>query len=48
MITGYNTKNTGGVPANFKNYFVIVFDKPFEYQAAVENTRSGRNHSMDR
>jgi len=37
MITGYNTKNTGGVPANFKNYFVIVFDKPFEYQAAVES-----------
>lgn len=37
MITGYNTKNTGGVPANFKNYFVMVFDKPFEYQAAVES-----------
>lgn len=39
MITGYNTKNTGGVPANFKNYFVIVFDKPFEYQAAVESNK---------
>ncbi|VXD18315.1 putative Alpha-1,2-mannosidase [Marinoscillum sp. 108] len=39
MITGYNTKNTGGVPANFKNYFVMVFDKPFEYQAAVESNK---------
>ena len=45
MITGYNTKNTGGVPDNFKNYFVIVFDKPFDYQAAVESNqiREGTN-----
>ncbi|WP_160716291.1 GH92 family glycosyl hydrolase [Chitinophaga solisilvae] len=28
-IVGYTTKNSGGVPANFKNYFVIYFDKPF-------------------
>ncbi|MFB6455440.1 GH92 family glycosyl hydrolase [Chitinophaga sp. Hz27] len=28
-IIGYTTKNSGGVPANFKNYFVIYFDKPF-------------------
>ena len=28
-IVGYTTKNSGGVPENFKNYFVIVFDKPF-------------------
>ena len=28
-IIGYTTKNSGGVPADFKNYFVIVFDKPF-------------------
>lgn len=26
-IIGYTTKNSGGVPENFKNYFVIVFDK---------------------
>ncbi|MHB1179401.1 MAG: GH92 family glycosyl hydrolase [Daejeonella sp.] len=29
-IIGYNTKNAGGVPTNFKNYFVIQFDKPFD------------------
>lgn len=28
-IIGYSTKNSGGVPENFKNYFVLEFDKPF-------------------
>ena len=28
-IVGYTTRNRGGVPANFKNYFVIECDKPF-------------------
>lgn len=27
-ITGYVKNNSGGVPANFANYFVIEFDKP--------------------
>ena len=36
-IIGYTTKNNGGVPQNFKNYFVIVFDKPFLRTASVED-----------
>jgi predicted alpha-1,2-mannosidase len=28
-VIGYTTRNSGGVPDNFKNYFVIVFDRPF-------------------
>lgn len=28
-IIGYSTRNSGGVPENFKNYFVVVFDQPF-------------------
>ncbi|MDL2221458.1 GH92 family glycosyl hydrolase [Parabacteroides sp. OttesenSCG-928-N08] len=32
-IIGYTTKNSGGVPENFKNHFVIVFDKPFTYRS---------------
>jgi predicted alpha-1,2-mannosidase len=28
-IVGYSTKNSGGVPGNFKNYFVVVFDREF-------------------
>ncbi len=34
-IIGYTTKNSGGVPEGFKNYFIIEFDKPFTYQATV-------------
>ena len=37
-IIGYSTKNSGGVPENFKNYFVIYFDKPFTYQATVADS----------
>ena len=34
-VAGYTTRNSGGVPENFRNWFVIRFDKPF---AAVELT----------
>jgi predicted alpha-1,2-mannosidase len=30
-IIGYTTRNSGGVAKNFKNYFIIVFDRPFDY-----------------
>ncbi len=36
-IVGYTTKNTGGVPENFRNWFVIVSDTPFEYVGTVTN-----------
>ena len=29
-IVGYTTKNSGGVPENFRNWFVVKFDKPIE------------------
>jgi predicted alpha-1,2-mannosidase len=29
-VIGYSTRNSGGVTKNFRNYFVIVFDEPFE------------------
>ena len=35
-IIGYSTKNSGGVPENFKNYFVIQFDKPFTFTSGVK------------
>jgi predicted alpha-1,2-mannosidase len=51
-IIGYTTKNSGGVPENFKNYFVIAFDKPFTYRATAadgtlaENTLEAKvNHA---
>ena len=39
MIVGYTTKNSGGVPQNFKNYFVMKFDKDFTYTATVADGR---------
>lgn len=42
-IIGYTTKNSGGVPDNFKNYFTITFDKPFTYKAAVGNNEIREN-----
>ncbi|AMR25938.1 alpha-mannosidase [Hymenobacter psoromatis] len=38
-IVGYTTKNSGGVPANFKNYFVVEFDHPFT-QARIFNDKT--------
>ncbi|PUZ27171.1 alpha-1,2-mannosidase, putative [Chitinophaga costaii] len=37
-IIGYSTKNSGGVPSNFKDYFVIVFDKPFTSTSTFSDT----------
>ncbi|MDR3059889.1 MAG: GH92 family glycosyl hydrolase [Prevotella sp.] len=48
-IIGYTTKNSGGVPENFKNYFVIQFDKLFTYTAAVSsgNIAEGKLEASD-
>ena len=35
-IIGYTTRNSGGVPENFKNYFIIEFDKPFTFTSGVK------------
>lgn len=50
-IIGYSTKNNGGVPANFKNYFVFVFDKPFtstalwnEQEKLIDSRELKSNH----
>ncbi len=37
-IMGYTTRNSGGVPEGFKNYFVIEFDKPFTACYTVEDS----------
>ncbi|MDR1738389.1 MAG: GH92 family glycosyl hydrolase [Candidatus Symbiothrix sp.] len=42
-IIGYTTRNSGGVPDNFKNYFVIIFDKPFTYKEIVDNQQIRKN-----
>ena len=37
-ITGYSTRNSGGVPKNFKNYFVVEFDHDFSLAEAQLTT----------
>ncbi|WCT14254.1 GH92 family glycosyl hydrolase [Mucilaginibacter jinjuensis] len=39
-ISGYSTRNSGNVPGNFKNYFVIYFDKPFVVNRHTANDKS--------
>ena len=43
-IVGYTTRNSGGVPRNFKNWFVIEFDKPFDNQLVWAGYDSVKNH----
>jgi predicted alpha-1,2-mannosidase len=42
-VIGFTSRNSGGVPDNFKNYFVIVFDKPFQYRQIVDGGKFVEN-----
>ena len=42
-IIGYSTRNSGGVPKNFRNYFILEFDKPFTYKASVAKGKLQEN-----
>lgn len=44
-VVGYTTKNSGGVPDNFKNWFVVQFDRPFKAFSTWEGEElvAGRN-----
>ena len=37
-ITGYVRNNSGGVPANFRNWFVLEFDTPFTVSRTWDDT----------
>ncbi|WP_183574871.1 GH92 family glycosyl hydrolase [Mucilaginibacter sp. X5P1] len=41
-IIGYSTKNSGAVPENFKDYFVIYIDKPFEQTSVWESLKENK------
>ena len=47
-IIGYSTRNSGGVPENFRNYFIVEFDKSFTYQVTVADgvVQDGQNEQM--
>lgn len=39
-IVGYTTRNSGGVPENFRNWFVLKFDKPVEGVSVYNGTKA--------
>lgn len=45
-IVGYTTRNSGGVPRNFKNYFVLQFDRPFTYTSTADEGKESTNLEM--
>ena len=40
-ITGYTVKNSGGVPQNFRCYFVIQLDRNFTVSQQADGDRQG-------
>ena len=45
-VVGYTTRNSGGVPRNFKNYFVLQFDRPFTYTSTADEGKESKNLEM--
>lgn len=41
IVTGYSVRNSGGVPNNFANYFVITFDRPFSVSYEQHGAHAG-------
>ena len=46
-IVGYTTKNCGGVPENFRNWFVVKFDKPFESVMVYDGPAKGLDKKLE-
>ena len=53
-VRGYTTRNSEGVPSNFKNYFVLKFDQPFNSfklyndSVAISGKEFTGNHALTR
>jgi predicted alpha-1,2-mannosidase len=48
MIIGYCRNNSGGVPENFHNYFIAVFDKDFEEVATWNDWKAASGQKEDK
>lgn len=46
-VVGYTTKNSGGVPDNFRNWFVIQFDRPFDYVKVYDGQKEAASNSVE-
>ena len=45
-IIGYSTRNSGGVPEGFKNFFVVEFSQPFTYIATTAGDTLRENTTL--
>lgn len=46
-IVGYVTNNHGGVPDNFRNWFVIVSDTPFEMMQVIDGNKVTEKNEVE-
>lgn len=46
-VIGYSTRNSGSVPENFKNYFVIYFDKKMEEGKAWDDGKFSNEKELN-
>ena len=46
-VAGYTTRNSGGVPDNFRNWFVVRFDKPFDSFRTFDGTRETKGTAVE-
>ena len=46
-VVGYTTKNCGGVPENFRNWFVVQFDKPLENIMVYDSPSKGLGEALE-
>ena len=46
-VVGYTTKNCGGVPKNFRNWFVVQFDKPLENMMVYDSPAKGLGEVLE-
>lgn len=43
LVTGFSTRNSGGVPENFRNYFVMEFNRDFDSYQLVKDSVANVN-----
>ena len=47
-VAGYTTRNSGGVPDNFKNWFIVRFDRKIRDFQIYDGTKPGRRRTVSR
>lgn len=47
MVVGYTTRNSGGVPENFRNWFAVRFDREIESFALYDGDRPVRGNEFE-